>query len=261
MAKMSFADNVLETIGNTPLVRLRRLVPRGCAQILVKVEGRNPTGSMKDRMAQAMIEAAERDGRLKSGDTVVEYTGGSTGASLALICAAKGYRLRLFSSDAFSQEKLVQMAAFGADLTIIPSEDGRITKSLIESMIAAAKEASREPDTFWTDQLNNADMIAGYHPMGQEIWDQSGGEVDAFVQAIGTSASLQGVATVLRRNNPNVRIIAVEPGKSAVLSGGPTGAPQNRRDRHRIHPAAVGSDIVDEVIPVSTPTRMRWRFA
>ena len=253
MAKMSFADNVLETIGNTPLVRLRRVVPRGCARILVKVEGRNPTGSMKDRMAQAVIEAAERDGRLKPGGTVVEYTGGSTGASLALICAAKGYRLRLFSSDAFSQEKLVQMAAFGADLTIIPSEDGQITKSLIESMIAAAKEASREPDTFWTDQLNNADMIAGYHPMGQEIWDQSGGEVDAFVQAIGTSASLQGVATVLRRNNPNVRIIAVEPGESAVLSGGPTGA-------HKIDGIGIGyipplwdPDIVDEVIPVSTP--------
>jgi cysteine synthase A len=203
-------------------------------------------------MARAMIEAAERDGRLEPGGTVVEYTGGSTGASLALICAAKNYRLRLFSSNAFSAEKLVQMVAFGADLTIIPSEDGRITKSLIERMIAAAKEASREPGAFWTDQLNNADMIAGYYPLGQEIWTQAEGRVDAFVQAIGTSASLQGVATVLRRNNPNVRIIAVEPGESAVLSGGPTGA-------HKIDGIGIGyipplwdPDIVDEIIPVST---------
>src|SRR4051812_30445596 len=154
--------SVLETIGNTPLVELRRVVPPDCARIVVKVEGTNPTGSMKDRMAQAMIEAVERDGRLEPGGTVVEYTGGSTGASLALICAAKGYRLRLFSSNAFSEEKLVQMAAFGADLTIIPSENGRITRSLIENMIAAAKEASQKPTTLWTDQLNNADMIAGY---------------------------------------------------------------------------------------------------
>ena len=249
---MHLHHSVLDSIGNTPLVELRRVVPEGCARILVKVEGRNPTGSMKDRMAQAMIEAAERDGRLKPGGTVVEYTGGSTGASLALICAAKGYRLRLFSSDAFSEAKLVQMAAFGADLTIIPSDDGRITKSLIESMIAAAKEASREPATFWTDQLNNADMIAGYHPMGEEIWTQAEGQVDAFVQAIGTSASLQGVATVLRRSNPKVRIIAVEPSESAVLSGGPTGA-------HKIDGIGIGyvpplwnPDMVDEVIPVST---------
>ncbi|WP_037551611.1 PLP-dependent cysteine synthase family protein [Sphingomonas sp. URHD0057] len=248
----SLNHSILDTIGNTPLVQLRRVVPKDCARILVKVEGRNPTGSMKDRMAQAMIEAAERDGRLKRGDTVVEYTGGSTGASLALICAAKGYRLRLFSSDAFSEEKLVQMAAFGADLTIIRSEEGRITKSLIESMIAAAKEASGEPATFWTDQLNNVDMIAGYRPMGQEIWNQAKGRVDAFVQAIGTSASLQGVAAVLRQNNPNVRTIAVEPSESAVLSGGPTGA-------HKIDGIGIGyipplwdPDIVDEVISVST---------
>ena len=220
----SHSCTVLDTIGNTPLVELQRVVPPGCARIMVKVEGCNPTGSMKDRMAQAMISAAESDGRLSSGDTVVEYTGGSTGASLALICAAKGYRLRLFSSDAFAEEKLVQMAAFGAKLTIIKSEDGRITKRLIQEMITAARDASLEPGTYWTDQLNNADMIPGYYPMGQEIWDQTDGRVDAFVQAIGTSASLQGVATVLRRNKPDVRIIAVEPGESAVLSGGPTGA-------------------------------------
>ena len=249
---MDLHHSILDTIGNTPLVQLRRVVPKVCARILVKVEGRNPTGSMKDRMAQAMISAAERDGRLRPGGTVVEYTGGSTGASLALICIAKGYRLRLFSSDAFSEAKLVQMAAFGAELTIIKSEDGRINKSLIQDMIAAAKEASQQPGTYWTDQLNNADMIPGYYPMGQEIWDQTEGRVDAFVQAVGTSASLQGVATVLRRNNPDVRIIAVEPGESAVLSGGPTGA-------HKIDGIGIGyipplwnPKIIDEIIPVPT---------
>src|SRR2546430_84462 len=220
-------SSVLGTIGNTPLVELRRVVPDGCARILVKIEGANPTGSMKDRMAMAVIEAAECDGRLKPGDTVVEYSGGSTGASLALVCSAKGYPIRIFSSDAFSEEKLVQMIAFGAELTIIPSGDGLITKQVILAMIAAAREASRAPGTYWTDQLNNRDMIAGYFPLGEEIWNQTEGSVDAFVHSIGTSASLQGVATVLRRNKPAVRIVAVEPAESAVLSGGGPGGPKN----------------------------------
>jgi cysteine synthase A len=218
----------------------------------VKVEGENPTGSMKDRMAQAMIARAEADGRLQPGGTVVEYTGGSTGASLALVCAAKGYRIRIVTSTAFSEEKLTQMAAFGAELTLIPSEGGLITRKLIEDMIEAAREISRQPGTYWTDQLNNADSIAGYHPMGEEIWAQTGGQVDGFVQSIGTSASLRGVATVLEGHNPKVRIIAVEPGESAVLSGGQAGA-------HKIEGIGVGytpplwdPSVVDEIIPVPT---------
>ena len=146
MARVS--ANVLEAIGNTPLVELKRVVPPGCARILVKVEGVNPTGSMKDRMALAMIRAAERDGRLKPGGRVVEYSGGSTGASLALVCSALGYPLHIVSSDAFSEEKLMQMAAFGAKLTIIPSGDGLITKELIRAMIAAAREASAAPGAY-----------------------------------------------------------------------------------------------------------------
>ena len=244
--------DILEAIGNTSLVELRRVVPAGCARIFVKVEGENPTGSMKDRMAQAMIGRAEADGRLGPGDTVVEYTGGSTGASLALVCAAKGYRIRIVTSTAFSEEKLTQMAAFGAELTLIPSEGGLITRKLIGDMIEAAREISRQPGTYWTDQLNNADSIAGYHPMGEEIWAQTGGKVDGFVQSIGTSASLQGVATVLEGHNPEVRIIAVEPGESAVLSGGQAGA-------HKIEGIGVGytpplwdPSMVDEIIPVPT---------
>ncbi|HET6620267.1 MAG TPA: cysteine synthase family protein [Dongiaceae bacterium] len=244
--------DILAAIGNTALVALRRVVPPGCARIVVKLEGGNPTGSMKDRMAQSMIARAEGDGRLEPGGTVVEYTGGSTGASLALVCAAKGYRLHIVSSPAFSEEKLAQMAAFGAALTLVPSEDGLITRQLIADMIAAAKEIARAPHTYWTDQLNNRDSIAGYHPMGEEIWAQTGGKVDAFVQSVGTNASLSGVAAVLRRHNPNMRIVAVEPGESAVLSGGKPGA-------HRIEGIGIGYPpplwdpaVVDEIVPVPT---------
>lgn len=249
---MDVSDTVLHTIGNTPLVRLRRVVPPGCAEIVVKVEGVNPTGSMKDRMAQAMIGRAEGDGRLKPGDTVVEYTGGSTGAALALVCAAKGYRLRIVSSDAFSEDKLIQMAAFGADLTLIPSEGGLITKKLILDMIEKAREFSGQPHTYWTDQLNNADSITGYHPMGEEIWDQANGHVDAFVQSIGTTASLRGASTALKRHHPGLRVVAVEPAESAVLSGGSPGA-------HLIEGIGIGYTppmwdpaVVDEIIPIST---------
>jgi cysteine synthase len=245
-------QTVLQAIGNTPLVELRRVVPPGCARIVVKIEGQNPTGSMKDRMAQAMVAGAERDGRLKPGGTIVEYTGGSTGASLALVAAAKGYRLKIVTSDAFSAEKLTQMAAFGAELTIIPSDGGKITKRLIQDMIAAAKAIAAEPETHWTDQLNNRDSVAGYHAMGEEIWAQTGGQVDAFIQAVGTMASLQGVAAVLRRHNPKIRIVAVEPGESAVLSGGAPGA-------HRIEGIGIGyappmwaPSMVDEIIPIPT---------
>ena len=249
---MGISNSVLEAIGNTSLVQLRRVVPAGSAGIFVKIEGENPTGSMKDRMAQSLIARAIDDGRLQPGDIVVEYTGGSTGASLAMVCAAKGYRLRIVSSDAFSEEKLTQMAAFGAELTLVPSQNGLFTKSLFLEMIETARQLSRQPRTYWTDQLNNSDSIAGYHPMGQEIWDQSGGRVDAFVQAVGTCASLRGVASVLRRCNPEVKIVAVEPGESAVLSGGQPGA-------HKIEGIGIGyapplwdPSIVDEIISVPT---------
>lgn len=249
---MKISGSVLEAIGNTSMVELRRVLPPHCGRVLVKIEGENPTGSMKDRMAQAMIAGAENDGRLKPGDIVVEYTGGSTGASLALVCAVKGYRLRIITSRAFSEEKLTQMAAFGAELTLVPSEGGLITKQLISNMIEAARHISREPRTYWTDQLNNVDSIAGYHALGEEIWSQSEGKIDAFVQSIGTNASLRGVTAVLKRRNPQLKIIAVEPAESAVLSGGKPGA-------HKIEGIGIGyapplwdSAIVDEIIPVPT---------
>jgi cysteine synthase A len=249
---MTPAGNVLQAIGNTPLVELRKVVPPGHARVAVKLEWANPTGSMKDRMAQSMIARAEADGRLLPGGTVVEYTGGSTGTSLGLICAARGYRLRIVTSDAFSQEKRDHMRALGAELTLVPSEGGRTTKKLIEDMIEAARQISQEPGSYWTDQLNNVDHIAGYYPLGEEIWAQTDGLVDVFVQCVGTAASLSGVTTVLRRYKPDLRVVAVEPAESAVLSGGQTGA-------HNIEGIGIGytpplwdPNLVDEVLSVST---------
>ena len=244
--------DVLQAIGDTSMVRLRRVVPAGCADVFVKLEWENPTGSMKDRMAQAVISRAEADGRLRPGGTVVEYTGGSTGASLALVCAARGYRIRIVSSDAFSREKLDQMAALGAELTLVPSEGGRTTRKLILDMVEAARELSREPGTYWTNQLENHDSIAGYHPLGEEIWRQTEGRVGAFVHSVGTAASIRGVAAVLRRHRPDVHVAAVEPAESAVLSGGQPGP-------HKIEGVGVGytpplwdPSVVDEVIAVPT---------
>ena len=244
--------DILDAIGNTPMARLRRITAPGGADVFVKIEGTNPTGSMKDRMARAVIARAEADGRLRPGDTVVEYTGGSTGTSLALVCAARGYRIRIVSSRAFSQEKLDHMAALGAELTLVPSEGGLITKQLILDMIEAARRLSEEPRTYWTDQLRNHDSIAGYHPLGEEIWTQAGGGVDAFVHSIGTAASLRGVAAVLRKHRPDVRIVAVEPAESPVLGGGAPG-------RHKIEGIGIGyapplwqPDLADEILAVST---------
>ncbi|MHA1977069.1 MAG: PLP-dependent cysteine synthase family protein [Candidatus Hodarchaeales archaeon] len=221
---MKIAENVLNAIGNTSLVKLNNVVPPQCATVLVKLEWENPTGSMKDRMAQAMIAAAEKDGRLLKGGTVVEYTGGSTGTSLALICAVKGYRLRIISSDAFSKDKIHHMKAFGADVTIVSSDGGGITKSLIEEMIEIARGFSREPNTYWTDQLNNDDHISGYHQLGEEIWEQTNGNIDAFVHVVGTAASICGTATILKKYNSDIEIYAVEPGESPVLSEGRSGS-------------------------------------
>lgn len=225
--------NLLRAIGNTSMVALRRVVPEGCATILAKLEWENPSGSMKDRMAEAVISRAEQAGRLRPGGTVVEYTGGSTGASLALVCAVKGYRIRIVTSDAFSKDKLDHMKALGAELLLVPSEGGLTTKKLILDMIERARELSTEPGVCWTDQLRNSDSIAGYHALGQEIWDQTGGRVDAFVHSVGTAASSRGVATILKRYKPAVEVVAVEPEESSVLRGGLPGA-------HKIEGVGIG---------------------
>jgi cysteine synthase A len=243
---------ILDAIGNTPIVQLRSILPPGSARVFAKLEFTNPTGSMKDRVAKAMVEAAERDGRLKPGGTVVEYTAGTTGVSLALVCAAKEYRLKIVYSDAFTEEKRVTMQAFGAHIYDVKSDNKRITEGLIKEMVETAREISQEPGHWYCNQLSNHDGTAGYHQLGDEIWDQTNGQVDAFVHAVGTAHSIHGVTESLRRRKPGLRVTAVEPAESAVLSGKPTGS-------HRIEGIGIGyipplwnPKLVDEIIAVST---------
>jgi cysteine synthase len=216
--------SILTSIGNTPLVELKRVAPTGSARIVAKLEWANPTGSMKDRMALAAIEGAEAEGHLRAGGTVVEYTAGTTGISLAAVCAAKGYGMKVVFSDAFSEEKALMMRSLGALIEIVPSDNKRISESLIKRMIDRAQALSEEQGHWWCDQLNNHDAVAGYLPMGEEIWQQSGGRVDAFVHSVGTAHSIHGVAQALRRHRSGVHVVAVEPAESAVLSGARSGA-------------------------------------
>ena len=216
--------DIISGIGDTPLVELKKVVPQGSARVLAKLEWANPTGSMKDRMALAAIEAAERDGRLMPGGTVVEYTGGTTGVSLAFVCAAKGYGIKIAFSDAFSPEKGQMMRAFGAQVTMVPSHGKGITEALIKAMIEETRVISQQPGHWWSDQLNNHDAINGYNAIGEEIWGQTGGKVDAFVQGVGTAHSIHGVTQALWSHDPSVHITAVEPAESAVLSGGASGS-------------------------------------
>lgn len=248
--------NALGSIGNTPLVRLERLPGPGCAEVWVKWEGANPTGSMKDRMALSMVEGAERRGDLRLGGRVVEYTGGSTGSSLALVCAVKGYEAHFVSSDAFAEEKLRTMRAFGARLDLIPSEEGRITPALVEEIISRARELATQPDTFWADQYNNADNRVAYHAMAREILGQTDGRLDAFVMSVGTGGCISGVAEVLKDRTPSIKCVAVEPEASKQLSGGPLGG-------HRIEgigPGFVTSimrmDLIDEIVAVTDDDAM-----
>ena len=249
---MSITAGVLAGIGNTPLVELHRVVPRGAARIFAKLEWANPTGSMKDRMARAAIEAAEADGRLKPGGTVVEYTGGSTGISLAFVCAAKGYAIEIVFSDAFSDEKRRTMQAYGAHVTDVKSDGGRMNEALFKEMIRTADGFSQRPGHWYCNQLRNHEAIAGYLPLGDEIWAQTGGGVDAFVQSVGTAHSIHGVTKALRAKKRAIHITAVEPAESAVLSGGPSGS-------HKIEGIGIGfvpplwePELVNEIQPVST---------
>lgn len=249
---MTIATNVLQAIGHTPLVQLRKVVPPGSAHVLVKLEWANPTGSMKDRMAKAVIEAAETSGRLQPGGTVVEYTGGSTGISLALVCAAKGYPLKIVTSDAFSAEKIRIMQAFGAQITLIQSENKQITEKMTKEMIDTARRISQQPGHWWVDQIGNPDAAAGYYALGEEIWIQTAGKVDAFVHSVGSAHSLNGVTKALRQHKPDLYIAAVEPAESAVLSGQAKGS-------HRIEGIGIGfipthwqPAQVDEILTGST---------
>jgi cysteine synthase len=214
---------MLDAIGNTPVVRLTRVVPQRAAEVWVKLEYYNPTGSYKDRMARSMVERAERRGDLKPGMTVVEYTGGSTGISLAFVCAVKGYRCRIVSNDAVAREKLRSMEVFGAELEVLKAQGGKLTADLVPRMMARAREIAAEEPSYATDQMRNPDMVAGYESLGEELLRQVKGGIHTFCAAVGTSGMLMGTARVLRRANPATRVIAFEPATSSVLSGGAAG--------------------------------------
>jgi cysteine synthase A len=244
--------NILAAIGNTPLVELKSVLPLDSARVFAKLELANPTGSMKDRMALAAIENAESDGRLRPGGTVVEYTGGTTGVSLAFVCAAKGYDIKIVFSDAFSPEKAQMMRAFGADVSIVPSHGKGITEKLIREMIEQTRIMSKQPNHWWSDQLNNHDAISGYYSLGEEIWEQTSGAVNAFVHGVGTAHSIHGVSETLWENNQSIHIIGVEPAESAVLSGNQSGS-------HNIEGIGIGfvpplwdPQLVNEITTVST---------
>jgi cysteine synthase A len=234
MLASSPAESVLLAIGRTPVVRLRRVVPAGAADVLVKLESVNPTGSYKDRMALAMIEGAEARGVLRPGMRVVEFTGGSTGSSLAMVCAAKGYRFVVLSSDAFAKEKLLTMQAFGAELRMVPSDGGTVTPALFERFKKEIAVLANEPDTFWTDQFHNEDALEGYMGIGRELLQQTVGRIDVFCGAVGTGGMLRGVSRALREGGTGARVVALEPLSSPALTEGRGGA-------HRVEGIGTGS--------------------
>ncbi|MCE1164177.1 MAG: cysteine synthase family protein [Bacteroidetes bacterium] len=210
------------SIGNTPLVKLEKLTDENMADIYVKYEGTNPTGSMKDRMAWSMVEGAEKRGELKPGGTVMDYTGGSTGSSLAMVCAVKGYKALFVSSDAFAEEKLRTMKAFGAELELYPSINGKINAALIDTMVARAKELSKKDNVFWTDQFNNQDNKKAYRKMAEEIIAVLGKDIDEFIMGVGTGGCFSGNSEILKKEIPGIKCIAVEPYNVRTLSGGDT---------------------------------------
>ena len=228
------AESVLDTIGNTPVVRLKRVVPKGAAEVLVKLEYFNPTGSYKDRMAAAMIRGAEERGALRPGMTVVEYTGGSTGSSLAMVCAIRGYPFAPLSSDAFALEKLKTMRAFGAELTLVESEGGKISPKIFREMKAEAERRAQSADVFYTNQFHNEDAIRGYMDVGRELLEQAGTSIDAFCAGVGTAGLLVGVGRALKEGGCDARIVALEPASSPAITRGMSGP-------HRVEGIATGS--------------------
>ncbi len=260
---MRAVPSMTDAVGGTPVVQLGSLVPDGAADVFVKLEWFNPTGSYKDRMALSMIEEAERRGDLRPGMSVVEYTGGSTGSSLAWVCAVKGYRLRVVSSDAYAEEKLRTMAAFGAEVTIVPSEGGVVTPDLVPRIIAKAREYAAEPNTYWTDQLNNVDALVGYRSVGVELLEQMGRPIDAFCASVGTGGLAMGVSNALHDGGSEARVIVFEPASTPVISGGEAGS-------HRVEGIGIGflpplldADRYDEVrtVPEADARVMARRLA
>jgi len=243
---------MITSIGNTPLIQLKHLPGPDSAEVWVKWEGANPTGSMKDRMALSMIVGAEAIGLLEPGGTVVDYTGGSTGSSLAMVCAARGYKAHFVSSDAFAESKLKTMRVFGATVEIVPCENGKITPELFVKCLDRVHELTEQPGYFYTDQFNNYDNRRAYHVMAKEILGALQGRLDEFVMGVGTGGCFSGNAEYLKEHVPLVRCYPVEPENSQVIAGlEPTGG-------HRLEGMGSGFvtgicrvDLADGTIPVS----------
>ena len=249
-------NSVINAIGSTALIELKNIVSPNSARIVAKMESANPTGSMKDRMAIAVIEGAARKGLIKQGDTIVEYTAGTTGVSLAFVCAALGYKFHAVFSDAFSNEKRITMKAFGADITDVISDNKKINEKLIKEMIETSRRLSEQENHWWADQLNNKDAETGYYSLGNEIWEQTKGNIEAFVHVVSTVHSIHGVTKGLRKHNEDIKIFAVEPDESAVLSGRPSGS-------HKIEGIGIGfipplwqPELVNEILTVNTEEAM-----
>ena len=246
MSEAQLAESILDLIGHTPLVQLRRVPGEGTAQVLGKLESRNPGGSVKDRIAQAMIEVAEQEGRLKPGDTIVEPTSGNTGIGLALVAAVKGYRLVLTMPEDMSLERRKLLRRLGAEFVLTPALEG------MTGAVFAAEQLVREQGYFMPQQFENpANPEIHARTTGPEIVDATGGEVDAFVVGVGTGGTITGVGQVLREANPHVLLVAVEPERSPVLAGG-------RPRPHAIQgigasfvPGVLDRTLLDEIIPVS----------
>lgn len=237
--KPTFHKNILESIGNTPLVKLLKIVPDGCADIYIKLEYFNPTGSYKDRMALAIVEEAERRGDITPGMTLVEYTGGSTGTALAFISAVKGYHFKAVSSDAFAKEKLQTIRLFGAELEIVLSEGGKITPDLIPRMAEKATAIAQQEKAYMTRQFHNQDALKGYAILGEEILQQLPTKPDVFCGAVGTAGMAMGVSRALKKADPASQVVILEPAASPFISEGKKGS-------HRIE--GIGSGIMPPLL-------------
>lgn len=244
MAEKIYAD-ILKKIGRTPLVRISKL-NRGNAEVLVKVESFNPAGSVKDRIAIGMIEAAEKAGKIAPGALIIEPTSGNTGIGLALVAAVKGYRLILTMPDTMSIERRKLLAAYGAELVLTEGALG------MKGAIAKAEElAQTHPGSFIPQQFDNpANPEYHKHTTAEEIWQDVGGRVDAFVAGVGTGGTLTGVGEVLKARNPDVKLIAVEPSDSPVLSGGRPGPHKIQGIGAGFVPSVLDTQIIDEIFPV-----------
>lgn len=216
-------DNALDMIGNTPVLRLKRVVPEGCADVYIKMESLNPTGSYKDRMARSIVEEAERRGDLKEGMTIVEATGGSTGSSLAFVSAVKGYRFEAVCSGIFAAEKLRTMTALGSGLTLIDSPTGKLTPDLFPRIKDRARELAQTPGFYAADQFNNEDALVGYAHLGRELLEQLPGGIDAFCAAVGGGGMLVGVSTILKGKQPGCKVVVLEPASSPFITEGRAG--------------------------------------